>query len=121
MIRIDALWLCTRPQNMCADAERLLNVVVTTVGCARAHHGYLFANARAGRIKLLVWSVPDGDALCAPGRRWRPVWAAHRFTVSNRVAPRHCPLWRILAGAHLKGQGSLRVPRSDRNLQIRVL
>lgn len=24
------------------------------------------------------------------------------FTVSNRAAHRHCPLWRLLAGAHLK-------------------
>ena len=54
MIRIDALWLCTQPQDMRCGAERLLAVVVNTVGCAQAHHGWLFANARATRIKLLV-------------------------------------------------------------------
>ena len=54
MIRIDTLWLCTQPQDMRAGADRLLNVVVNTVGQACAHHGYLFANARATRIKLLV-------------------------------------------------------------------
>ncbi|MBK6593291.1 MAG: IS66 family insertion sequence element accessory protein TnpB [Burkholderiales bacterium] len=54
MIRIDALWLCTQSQDMRAGADRLLSVVVNTVGKAQAHHGYLFANARASRIKLLV-------------------------------------------------------------------
>ena len=54
MIRIDTLWLCTQPQDMRSGADRLLNIVVNTVGSARAHHGYLFANPRATRIKLLV-------------------------------------------------------------------
>ena len=49
MIRLDALWLCTQPQNMRCGADRLLAVVVNTVGCAQAHHGWLFANARATR------------------------------------------------------------------------
>ena len=49
VIRIDTLWLCTQPQDMRAGADRLLNVVVNTVGQACAHHGYLFANARANR------------------------------------------------------------------------
>src|SRR4030095_11555616 len=54
MIRIDALWLCAQPQDMRAGADRLLAVVVNTLGEARAHHGYLFANVRATRLKLLV-------------------------------------------------------------------
>lgn len=54
MIRMDALWLCTQPQDMRAGAERLLAVVVNTLGRAQAHHGYLFANAHATRVKLLV-------------------------------------------------------------------
>jgi transposase len=49
MLRIDALWLCAQPVDMRAGAERLLAAVVTTLGEARAHHGYLFANARANR------------------------------------------------------------------------
>ena len=32
MIRIDALWLCPQPQDMRAGADRLLNVVINTVG-----------------------------------------------------------------------------------------
>ena len=75
MIRIDALWLCTQPQDMRAGAERLLAVVVNTVGCAQAHHGYVFANARATRLKLLVH---DGFGVwCAMRRLHRGsfVWA----------------------------------------------
>lgn len=66
MIRIDALWLCSQPQDMRAGAERLLAVVVNTLGQARAHHGYLFANARATRVKLLV---PDGFGIWCAARR----------------------------------------------------
>jgi transposase len=53
VIRIDQLWLCTAPLDMRAGAERLLSRVVQATGAAHAHHGYLFANARATRIKLL--------------------------------------------------------------------
>ena len=54
MIRIDALWLCTQPQDMRAGADRLLSTVVNVLGRTQAHHGYLFANSRTTRIKLLV-------------------------------------------------------------------
>ena len=40
--------------DMRAGAERLMSCVVQTTGAAHAHHGYLFGNARATRIKLLV-------------------------------------------------------------------
>jgi transposase len=66
MIRIDALWLCSQPQDMRAGADRLLTVVVNTLGEARAHHGYLFANARASRLKLLVH---DGFGVWCATRR----------------------------------------------------
>jgi transposase len=66
MIRIDALWLCSQPQDMRAGADRLLAVVVNTLGEACAHHGYLFANARASRIKLLVH---DGFGVWCATRR----------------------------------------------------
>ena len=66
MIRIDALWLCTRPLDMRAGAERLMAHVVHALGSARAHHGYLFANARATRIKLLVH---DGFGVWCAARR----------------------------------------------------
>jgi len=66
MIRIDSLWLCSQPLDMRAGAERLLAHVVTTLGACQAHHGYLFANARASRIKLLVH---DGFGVWCASRR----------------------------------------------------
>lgn len=75
MIRIDALWLCAAPVDMRCGAERLLAHVVTTLGAARAHHGYLFCNARASRIKLLVH---DGFGVWCAARRLNAggfVWA----------------------------------------------
>ena len=66
MIRIDALWLCTQPLDMRAGAERLMAHVVQVLGSAHAHHGYLFANARATRIKLLVH---DGFGVWCATRR----------------------------------------------------
>lgn len=66
MIRIDALWLATGPVDMRAGTERLLARVVQVFGAAQAHHGYLFANARANRIKLLVH---DGFGVWCAARR----------------------------------------------------
>ena len=66
MIRIDALWLATSPVDMRAGQERLLARVVQVFGAAQAHHGYLFANARASRIKLLVH---DGFGVWCAARR----------------------------------------------------
>ena len=66
MIRIDTLWLCTQPLDMRAGAERLMAHVVHALGSARAHHGYLFANARATRIRLLVH---DGFGVWCAARR----------------------------------------------------
>jgi len=74
-MRIDALWLCAQPQDMRAGADRLLTLVVNTLGQARAHHGYLFANTRGTRVKLLV---PDGFGVWCAVRRLhvgRFVWA----------------------------------------------
>ena len=66
MIRIDSLWLAVRPLDMRAGPERLLARVVQVFGSAQAHHGYLFANARATRIKLLVH---DGFGVWCAARR----------------------------------------------------
>ena len=66
MIRIDSLWLAARPMDMRAGAERLLASVVQVFGSAQAHHGSLFANARATRIKLLVH---DGFGVWCAARR----------------------------------------------------
>ena len=66
MIRIDAVWLATEPQDMRAGADRLLAAVVQVFGAAQAHHGYLFANTRGSRIKLLVH---DGFGVWFAARR----------------------------------------------------
>ena len=66
MIRIDALWLATDPIDMRAGAERLMARVVEVFGAAQAHHGYLFANARGTRMKLLVH---DGFGVWCAARR----------------------------------------------------
>lgn len=66
MIRVDALWLAVQPVDMRAGAERLLARVVQVFGAAQAYHGYVFANARASRIKLLVH---DGFGVWCAARR----------------------------------------------------
>lgn len=66
MIRIDAMWLAAEPTDMRAGADRLLSRVVQVFGAAQAHHGYLFANARATRMKLLVH---DGFGVWCATRR----------------------------------------------------
>ena len=66
MIRIDAVWLAVKPIDMRAGAERLLASVVQVFGAAQAHHGYLFANARSTRIKLLMH---DGFGVWCAARR----------------------------------------------------
>jgi transposase len=66
VIRIDAVWLAVEPIDMRAGADRLLARVVQVFGAAKSHHGYLFANARATRIKLLVH---DGFGVWCAARR----------------------------------------------------
>jgi transposase len=66
MIRIDSMWLAVEPIDMRAGADRLLARVVQVFGAARAHHGYLFANSRSTRIKLLVH---DGFGVWCAARR----------------------------------------------------
>jgi transposase len=66
VIRVDCLWLAIAPVDMRAGADRLLARVVQVFGSAQSHHGYLFANARATRIKLLVH---DGFGVWCAARR----------------------------------------------------
>ena len=66
MIRIDVMWLAVAPVDMRAGTDRLLARVVEVFGAAQAHHGYLFANTRATRMKLLVH---DGFGVWCATRR----------------------------------------------------
>lgn len=85
MIRIDALWLAVEPVDMRAGPERLLARVVQVFGQAQAHHGYLFANARATRIKLLVH---DGFGVWCAARRLN----AGRFAWPREVGAAASPM-----------------------------
>ena len=92
MIRIDAVWLAVAPIDMRAGADGLLARVVQVFGAAQAHHGYLFANARGTRIKLLVH---DGFG----------VWcAARRLNAGSFVWPRTG----AAGGAHAERDNSTR-------------
>ncbi len=76
LLQVDAVWLAVEPVDMRSGADRLLARVVQVFGAAQAHHGYLFANARTTRIKLLVH---DGFG----------VWcAARRLNLGSFVWPR---------------------------------
>ena len=66
MIRIDAVWLAVNPIDMRTGVDRLLASVVQVFGAAQAHHGYLFANARFSRIRLLMH---DGFGVWCAARR----------------------------------------------------
>jgi transposase len=48
------MWLAVEPVDMRAGCDRLIARVVEVFGAAQAHHGYLFANARGTRMKLVV-------------------------------------------------------------------
>ena len=83
MMRIDAMWLAVDPVDMRAGADRLIARVVQVFGAAQAHHGYLFANARATRIKLLVH---DGFGVWCATRRLhagRFVWVERDSAVGS--------------------------------------
>ena len=83
LLQVDAVWLAVEPVDMRSGADRLLARVVQVFGAAQAHHGYLFANARATRLKLLVH---DGFG----------VWcAARRLNLGGFVWPRQTSV-----GAH---------------------
>lgn len=57
MIRIDAAWLATGPQDMLGGIDAALARVVQVFGRAYPHTAYLFANWRANRMKVLVHDV----------------------------------------------------------------
>ena len=58
MIRVDQIWLSMRALDMRAGIDTLLGRVVETLGEARPHQAYLFANRPATRMK-----VPAHDSL----------------------------------------------------------
>ncbi|WP_409036327.1 IS66 family insertion sequence element accessory protein TnpB [Pelomonas aquatica] len=94
-IRIDAMWMTIEPIDMRARPERLLARVVQVFGAGQAHHGYLFANARGTRIKLLV---RDGFGVWCAARHLNAVrfsWACgpqvHLLRCSSTPLPQTRP------------------------------
>jgi len=81
VIRVDAVWLATAPLDMRAGYDKVLARVVDVFGAARPHHAYVFANARATRLKILIH---DGVGLWLAARRlhrgrfkWSDMAASH--------------------------------------------
>ena len=66
VIRIDTIWLATAPMDMRAGVDSALARVVCVFGAAHPHTAYLFANARANRLKILVH---DGIGFWLAARR----------------------------------------------------
>ena len=66
LIRIDAVWMAVEPMDMRAGTETALARVVKVFGAAHPHTAYLFANARANRMKVLVH---DGVGVWLAARR----------------------------------------------------
>lgn len=83
VIRVDAVWLAVQPLDMRAGTETALARVVDVFGAARPHHGYLFANRRANRMKVLVH---DGIGVWFAARRLnqgRFVWPADTASTAS--------------------------------------
>ena len=90
MIPIEAVWLATVPLDMRCGTDTALARVVKVFGEARVHHAYLFANARANRMKVLVH---DGIGLWLCARRlhqgrfvWPTTGAAHTALTGEQLA-----------------------------------
>ena len=67
MIRIDAIWLALGASDLRGGIDALLALVVRGFERgAQAHHGYVFANRRVDRLKVLVY---DGAGLWLCTRR----------------------------------------------------
>lgn len=66
MIRAEAIWLSREPVDMRAGIDSILARVVQGFGTAQPHHAYLFSNARANRIKVLIH---DGHGIWLACRR----------------------------------------------------
>ena len=66
MIRIDAVWMATQPLDMRSGFDSCLARVIQVFGAAHPHSAYLFANARANRLKVLVH---DGLGIWLAARR----------------------------------------------------
>ena len=68
--------MATEPVDMRSGSESILARVMAVFGAARPHHAYLFVNARATRLKVLVH---DGFGIWLAARRLHQgkfIWAS---------------------------------------------
>lgn len=96
MIRIDQVWLASAPLDMRAGADSALARVIAVFGAAHPHHAYLFANARANRIKVLVH---DGIGIWLAARRLHQ----GKFVWPSVGGPVQHPLSRVQLDALMLG------------------
>lgn len=66
MIRVDTIWLATKPMDMRAGTDTALARVIAVFGGAQPHCACLSANRRANRMKVLVH---DGVGIWLAARR----------------------------------------------------
>lgn len=66
MIRIEMIWLATKPLDMRAGPDTLLAHVVKRFCAAQPHTAYIFLNKRANWMKVLVH---DGYGVWLAARR----------------------------------------------------
>ena len=109
MIRVDAIWMSTAPLDMRAGMHTVLARVVQVFGAAHPHHAYLFANARANRMKVLVH---DGIGVWLAARRLNAgkfVWPADTATTLQLTCTQFDALVLGLPWQRLGDTGIIRV------------
>ena len=92
LIRIDAVWLATKPMDMRAGTDTALARVVKVFGAAHPHQAYLFAN----RMKVLVH---DGMGIWLAARRLHQghfVWPT--LTAGTQASLSHAQLNVLVLG-----------------------
>lgn len=75
MVPVDAIWLTTESQDMCAGTEAALSRSVAVFGVARAHHANCVANRRANRMKVLAHDGIGVQLAAHRLNRGKFVWA----------------------------------------------
>ena len=109
LIRIDTLWLAVEPLDMRAGTDSALARVVKVFGAAYPHHAYLFANARANRMKVLVH---DGVGIWLAARRLHQgkfVWPRDAGTTASLSRVQFDALVLGLPWARMGDAGAIRV------------
>ena len=93
LIDVDVVWLAVQPIDMRAGADRLRASVVRVFGAAQAHHGYVFANARANQTTFSI-PIACGDRVSvAPAARQESSAVSVRGQAGSASRPRRGRRW----------------------------